>query len=1072
MTLRRLLLALGVTALTGAALVAAPSAAGADNLGSIVANRDFETGTDGWNAYPVATTVGGGGCIAVPAGTGAYGAGFAQAVHLEPDTTYVLRFTAYLGSGTPGPIRAVVQLPRDPYTQYLPEQAIAASLTDGRRAFTFEFTTPADLPPAAEGGGPHDPNAELAVQQNGSNADAYQLCLDDVSLSKAGAEQVTNGSFDDGLTGWTSMYPNPSIIDGYGCVDVPAGTGAYGAGIGQLVALEPDTDYVLRFTARLLEGSGTPGPIRAVVQLPRDPYTQYLPEQALAAQLSTEDSRFEFRFSTPSELPPATEGGDPAGPNAELTIQQNGPTSEAYVLCADDVSLVGGAAPAPYEPDTGPRVRVNHVGYLTNGPKHATLVSSSTDPIPWELQAASGTVVASGTSTPVGFDESARLDVHTIDFSDVTTAGSGYTLTADGATSFSFDIGIGDVYDQLRYDALNYYYPARSGIEIDGAIAGAAYARPAGHVSQAGGADTNQGDFGVGCQSIDNQTDDAGNFYYGSEWACPTGYALDVVGGWYDAGDHGKYVVNGGISVAQLMSTYERALTAPTGDPEALGDGTLNIPETGNGVPDVLDEARWELEWMLSMQVPAGSEPQLIDDQLVDVSGMAHHKIHDEGWTGLPLLPHDDPRVRSLHRPSTAATLNLAAVAAQGARLFAPYDATFAAELLASAETAYRAAAANPAIHAPAADGAEGGGPYSDDDVSDELYWATAELYLTTGDGAYRDAVLASPLHEAYVFRDGGFSWGEVAALARLDLATVPNDLPDRAAVRQSVVNAAERYLTIQERQPFDQPYAGESGVYVWGSNSQVANNLVVLGTAFDLTGDAEFRQGVARGIDYLLGRNPLNWSYVTGYGEDGYNSVNQHSRWWAAQIDPSLPHPPPGTLAGGPNSQSETWDPVAQSLFSAEGCAPQQCYIDDIGSWSTNELTINWNAPTAWVASFLADQDEGEVISLGACSVRYHVNGTWPGGYNAQVWITNTGSSTIDGWQLDWAFPGDQEINDGWSGTFTQSGATVSVDNLSWNAALDPGQTLTCGFVGSAGTLTTASPETFRLNGTTCVTE
>ena len=157
---------------------------------------------------------------------------------------------------------------------------------------------------------------------------------------------------------------------------------------------------------------------------------------------------------------------------------------------------------------------------------------------------------------------------------------------------------------------------------------------------------------------------------YYDGWTCD--YTLDVSGGWYDAGDHGKYVVNGGISVAQLLGTYERTLTASSATPGALGDGTLDLPEHGNGVPDVLDEARWELEWMQKMIAPSG-----------EYAGMVHHKVHDEGWTGLPLLPANDPQVRSLHRPSTAATLNVAAVAAQGARLFREYDPAFADSLLA-----------------------------------------------------------------------------------------------------------------------------------------------------------------------------------------------------------------------------------------------------------------------------------------------------------------------------------------------------------------------------------------------------
>jgi endoglucanase len=357
-------------------------------------------------------------------------------------------------------------------------------------------------------------------------------------------------------------------------------------------------------------------------------------------------------------------------------------------------------------------------------------------------------------------------------------------------------------------------------------------------------------------------------------------------------------------------------------------------------VPDVLDEARWEQEFLLKMQVPAG-EP---------LAGMAFHKVHDAAWTGLPLLPHLDPQPRQLYPPSTAATLNLAATAAQAARVFKPYDRAFAQRNLAAARTAYAAALANPAVFAPAE--SVGGGPYNDTVVADEFYWAAAELYLTTGEKVYRDAVLASPLHTADVFPAGGFYWGDVAALARLDLAALPSKLPGRAAVRQSVLDAADAFLATQAAHPYGVPYAPAGNRWAWGSTSNILNNAVVLGVAHDLTGRARYRAGVLETMDFILGRNALNRSYVTGYGE--VSAQNQHSRWYAHQIDPDLPNPPAGSLSGGPNSGIE--DPVAQQLLT--GCVAQFCYIDDIQSWSTNELTVNWNASLAWVAAFAAERD------------------------------------------------------------------------------------------------------------------
>jgi endoglucanase len=539
-----------------------------------------------------------------------------------------------------------------------------------------------------------------------------------------------------------------------------------------------------------------------------------------------------------------------------------------------------------------------------------------------------GQLVAHGRTRPLEVDATSGLNVHQIRFDRFRRSGQGFRLVADGETSHAFDIDDG-LYDSLRTDAFNFFYTQRSGIAIDGSLAGAAYARAAGHV----GILPNLGDSAVPCQSADSS-----QRAYGEPWTCD--YTLDAAGGWYDAGDHGKYVVNGGISTAMLLSTYERSQRAPHARRRALGDGSLAIPEQGNGVPDVLDEARWELEWLLSMQVPAGAP----------LAGMVHHKLHDSQWTALPLDPAADPLPRELHRPSTAATLNLAAAAAQGARLYRRVDFAFAERLLEAARRAWDAALANPALYAPGSDGS-GGGSYSDSNVTDEFYWAAAELYITTGEDLYGEAVLSSPLHTADVFDVGGFSWGSVAALGRLDLATVPNRLPGRRDVRRSVLAGADSMLALAAAQAWGQPYAPVDG-WVWGSTSQVLNNLIVLGTAYDLSGDRRYQRAAVEGADFLLGRNALNISFITGYGD--VFSQNQHSRLYGAQLDGDSPHPPIGSIAGGPNSAIQ--DPVARELLG--GCVGQLCYVDDINSYSTNEIAINWNAPLVWVASFLADQE------------------------------------------------------------------------------------------------------------------
>ncbi|KUN79418.1 glycosyl hydrolase family 5 [Streptomyces bungoensis] len=715
------------------------------------------------------------------------------------------------------------------------------------------------------------------------------------------AEQLRNGTFDTTTEPWwTTGNVTAGLSDGRLCADVPGGTAdRWDAAVGQNdVTLVKGESYRFSFKA---SGSPQDHVVRAIVGLQTAPYDTWY---EVSPQLSVSGDTYAYTFTSPVDTT-----------QAQVAFQAGG-AADPWRLCLDDVSLLGGVPPEVYRPDTGPRVRVNQAGYLPAGPKNATLVTDATTRLPWRLRNAAGKAVAHGWTVPRGTDASSGQNVHTIDFGAFRGRGTGYTLVADGETSRPFAVGTG-AYEQLRLDSLKYYYTQRSGIAIRDDLR-PGYGRPAGHVNTA----PNQGDADVPCQS----------------GGCD--YTLDVTGGWYDAGDHGKYVVNGGISTWELLSTYERSLLARTGEPGRLGDGSLALPESGNKVPDILDESRWELEFLLKMQVPDGQP----------LAGMAHSKVHDAQWTGLPLLPSDDPQKRELHAPTTQATLNLAATAAQAARLYRPYDRAFAARALTAARKAWTAALAHPEVYPDPNDGT-GGGAYPDDNASDEFYWAAAELYLTTGEKQFAGHVLSSPLHTADVFGPLGFDWGRTAAAGRLDLATVPSRLPGRDQVRRSVIKAADRYLATAGAQPYGMPYAPEGNLYDWGSNAQVLNNAHVIATAYDLTGAAKYRDAAVQSMDYVLGRNALNISYVTGYGE--VSSHHQHSRWYAHELDPNLPDPPRGTLAGGPNSGIQ--DPYAQSRL--KGCTGQFCYIDDIQSWSTNETAVNWNAALAWMASFAADQ-------------------------------------------------------------------------------------------------------------------
>jgi len=843
--------------------------------------------------------------------------------------------------------------------------------------------------------------ATIALALVATGATGYQA-------SAADYERIVNGAFSSGTSDpwWTGAGTSGRVVDGEFCTAVTGGTAnPWDALIGQNgVPSEAGQRYTFAFDAH----ATTAQRISAVSGEGVSPYRQ---NAKADFDVTTAKQRFTFTFTSSLDFPDAGSG--------QVAFHLGGQSFD-NTICVDNVSLIGGVVPPGGTPGTPTKkIQVNQVAYLPGLPKHATLVSDATTPQAWTVRDAAGTAVATGQSTPKGVDSASGDPVHLIDFSSFDTAGTGYTLAVGDDVSFPFDITAAPFTD-LRRDSLAFFYHQRSGTPIEAAYVGDTYARAAGHLNVA----PNQGDDNVPCRADLN-----------------CGYTLDVRGGWYDAGDHGKYVVNGGISAWQVLDTYERAVAL--GDASALGDGTLAIPERANGVPDILDEARWEVEFLLKMQAP---------------SGMVHHKVHDANWTGLPTLPSQDPQPRRLSAVSTAATLNTAAVAAQAARIWKTIDPAFSAKALLAAEKAYTAAKANPNVLADPNDGT-GGGTYSDGTVTDEFYWAAAELYTTTGGDAYRADVTGSPLYKGTSLSARGFDWASTGPLGDVTLAVVPNGLPraDVAAIRQAFATTADAHLAQMATQGYPAPYRNADGSYDWGSNGLVANNAMVLALAADFTGDAKYRAGVYETMNYLLGRNPTGYSYVSGYGDQPVRNV--HHRFWANQLDPSLPIAPPGVLSGGPNSGLQ--DPVAARLL--QGCKPQKCFVDHIEAYSLNEVTVNWNSALAWVANWAAEKSDGKA----GCSVDYQV-AKWASGQVATVKVTNTGAKAWQGWTLGFDFPGGQKITNGWSADWRQDGSSVTATHLPWNTAVAPGKSAYLGFVATSSA-SDADPTTFRVDGKVC---
>ncbi len=581
----------------------------------------------------------------------------------------------------------------------------------------------------------------------------------------------------------------------------------------------------------------------------------------------------------------------------------------------------------------GAAVRLNQRAFEPRAPKRAILPSEATEAVEFRILDAGGDVVFEGRSMVFGPDPLAGESVHQLDFSALRLPGVAYRVTTECGDSHPFDI-TSDPWRALARDALAYFYHNRAGVPIEALLAGGdAWARPAAHTDEV-----------ASCRSGE---DPAGNDWPGCD------YELNVTGGWYDAGDHGKYVVNGGIATWTLANFVERQ--ALRGEPAVFADGVARIPEAGNGIDDLLDEARFEMEFLLRMQAPEGATAQVpvgvkragpgLSFSTIDAGGMAHHKVASIEWTPLPMAPHEDSQPRVLYPVSTAATLNLAATAAQCARLWRGSDMAFSRRCLAAAERAWDAARRNPEVYFVAA--FSGSGMYGDTDLGDEFFWAAAELLATTGKAEYAEVVREHPAFREPLLRQP--AWPRTAALGLVTLALDPDALEpgERDRLRRSLVAAADRFAEERERTGYHIPR--DAGDWAWGSNSDLLNRALLLALAHDFTGQDHYRHAVIDVMDYLLGRNPLDRSYVAGYGERPME--HPHHRFWAPSYDQGHPAPFPGALSGGPNNTAMI-DPVAKRLRGH--CAPLACWADDAEAYALNEVAINWNAPLVWVAAWL----------------------------------------------------------------------------------------------------------------------
>ena len=592
------------------------------------------------------------------------------------------------------------------------------------------------------------------------------------------------------------------------------------------------------------------------------------------------------------------------------------------------------APPPASEPASSGAILLNQHGFLQYGPKSGLIVSSLRTPIPFTVRNARGQAVFTGVSEFVtASDPQSGLPLHRFDFSELTTFGEGYTVAVGTRSSDPFTITLRP-YTQLSRDSLSYYYQSRFAEPVEASYVPTrmpSLARGAGHADRT--------------HTCFSGRDERGTLWPGCS------YTLTTQGGWYDAGDYGQYSANTGFATWMMLNMAERWKLAPTELCAAtFDDDSLRMPEAGNGLSDLLDEARRGVENLMSIQVTSaepvalarGSQPATgpLRLTLSNPQGLVHHKVHGVRWPGDDVLPTTDTIPRRLYPPTTAATLHLAATGAQCARVFRGRDNALAERCLSAARTAFTAALRVPDAYAWGE--FTGGGPYDDQDVVDEFGWAAAELWITTGEAYYRDTMLRLVPQ----FRvNGSFDWRNLDNLAVMSLSL--RDDPRALAALRAV---ADRYVAEGAESATGIPWSRAE--FYWGSNGTMMSRAVVLGHAHDAFVRPDYLRANIASMDYVLGRNALSRSFVTGYGERPMR--NPHHRFWRNGEDPTLPAPPPGVLSGGPNNVNFI-DPIGSTLRGQ--CTGMTCWRDDYATYSMNEVAINWNAALAWNAHWLDRQ-------------------------------------------------------------------------------------------------------------------
>lgn len=555
-------------------------------------------------------------------------------------------------------------------------------------------------------------------------------------------------------------------------------------------------------------------------------------------------------------------------------------------------------------------IRVNQYGYDLNESKQAVLFSNS--PIREKFEIVSAIDPTSTASfKPVKSDAEGWgtfANYYTVDFSKIKKAGT-YMLrgTKSGVASGEFSIS-DHAYHGTTNDLLTFMQQQRCGYNpfLD-----------------------------IVCHQRD------GRIFYG-EMSDST--YVDVSGGWHDAGDQLKYLITGSYATAHMLMAYQLYPKKFSDKVNALGQ------PFANAIPDVLDEAKWGLDWILKLHFDSDQLVHQVADDRDHVGWkMPDQDPSDFGWGPnsyrAAYVANGRPQGLNNYKSEATGVANLAgrsaAALALGANVWMKIDSSFALKCLYAAKTVYNLGKSMEGFQ----QGNSFGAPYryNEQTWADDMEWGAAELYRITNNSMYltdakRYALLANTdnwlmLDSAAHYQYYPFiNMGHFALFDQVDKSFQDTLV---SFYKMEIENVAKRTKT--------NPY--EIGVpFIWCSNNLITSFITQILLYEKMTGDTQFHRVMLNHRDWLFGKNPWGTSMFTGMPGDGEYPLDVHTSVWAM-----TKRMVPGGLIDGPIFRKIHQKLLGLELTELDEFAQFQnnfvVYHDDMGDYSTNEPTMDGTA-------------------------------------------------------------------------------------------------------------------------------